>query len=455
MSVKRQAGETSLKVYLLEDDAKTPRKGKGGEQNLVELISELKIVESISSPTIRAEMAMFDATDFINTLHGNDYWKIVLEAGDVQHQYILQCYEISSRLREEKKEAYVINLVSTEFIYNETINIFGAMKPIDGGVHVKNILKDGENKGLNTGKNVYIEKAKKFRYTAVNWRPFDAINFIASKVTRSGSTGDTPQGAFVFFENAKGFHFKSIDQLIEDIVDNKQKPTYVYGQKSIEDNPLKNQFLIDKVSYPTSYNSLKQLRQGAWSGYIMGIDPTTLRESFLPTRSKFVTARTDTYQYTKIFKSMSILEKGGNMPIDTSNSLMKDLLNRPKRIKYQVLPTHLFDKPKTQAVAQWASEKAGTYQGKFLNDYMDVASYNYVRKKSLESIQLVIEVPGNLGLYAGEGVKVEIPRMLAKGKKVELDKMYSGNYLIGGVVHTYKVTNTQTTLHLLKDSIKV
>ncbi len=146
MSVKRQAGETSLKVYLLEDDAKTPRKGKGGEQNLVELISELKIVESISSPTIRAEMAMFDATDFINTLHGNDYWKIVLEAGDVQHQYILQCYEISSRLREEKKEAYVINLVSTEFIYNETINIFGAMKPIDGGVHVKNILKDGEKR---------------------------------------------------------------------------------------------------------------------------------------------------------------------------------------------------------------------------------------------------------------------------------------------------------------------
>ena len=163
MAIKRQAGETTLKVFLLEDDAKTPRTGSGGEKNLVELVSELKIIESISSPTIRAELSIFDATDFINTLHGNDYWKIELEAGEIKQTYIMQCYEINSRLREEKKEAYVINLVSTEFIYNETINIFGAKKPKDAAVHIKEIVKEDGGKGLASGKKLFSEATKKFR----------------------------------------------------------------------------------------------------------------------------------------------------------------------------------------------------------------------------------------------------------------------------------------------------
>ena len=86
---------------------------------------------------------------------------------------------------------------------------------------------------------------------------------------------------------------------------------------------------------------------------------------------------------------------------------------------------------------------------------MDTTKYNFLRKKALEAIQLQIEVPGNLQLHAGEGIKVELPRMMAKNDKIELDKMYSGTYMIGGVVHHYKVTNLQTSLHLLKDSIKV
>ena len=252
-------------------------------------------------------------------------------------------------------------------------------------------------------------------------------------------------------------------EMIEDSNANKDtKPTYVYGQKSIEDNPLKNQYLIDKVSYPTSFNALKSLRMGAWSGYIMGLDPTSLGESRLPTKSTKVAAKTSWYGYEKMFKGMSKLEKGGNIPIDIKSSSIKSLINRPKRIKYKVLPTHLYDLPSgtsgkgsTRKFKQWENTNTLKSQGKNLDHHMETAAYNFLRKKAIEAIQLQIEVPGNLGLYAGEGIKVEIPRMLAKGSKVELDKMYSGNYLIGGVVHTYKTTNTQTTLHLLKDSIKV
>ena len=443
MSYLNQAGDTSASICLLEPGTLTKRRSGDGAWNLSELVSEIKITESISSPTIRGELTVFDATDFINTLHGNDMWKIDLTAGGVKYEYILQCYEISARVRQEKKEAYIINLVSPEFIINETKNVFGAFKPQDGSLHVKEILEEE----FSNKKKLYLETTKKVRFTAPNWRPFDTINYIASHVVRSSSTGDVEQGAFAFFETARGFNFKSLDQMIEDITSNGEKPTYVYGPKSLADDALKNSYLIDRVTFPTSFNALKNLRQGTWSGYVMGLDPSSLAESQLPTKDKRVQASTSYYSIENMFKHMSHLEKKGNMPLDTGNSAIRSIVTAPKRIKYKVLPIHLWDLPKGQ--------NQTLPQGKTLEKTMDTTKYNFLRKKALEAIQLQIEVPGNLQLHAGEGIKVELPRMMAKNDKIELDKMYSGTYMIGGVVHHYKVTNLQTSLHLLKDSIKV
>ena len=54
-------------------------------------------------PAIFAEVAIFDATDYINTLLGNEYWRLDLEAFGTQITYILQCYEIGSRSKQGRK----------------------------------------------------------------------------------------------------------------------------------------------------------------------------------------------------------------------------------------------------------------------------------------------------------------------------------------------------------------
>jgi len=444
MAKLQKSGQTALKAYLLDGNGQI-RTAKDGARDLVELISEIKIVESISMPAIFAEVAIFDATDFINTLLGNEYWRLDLEAFGTQITYILQCYEIGSRSKQEKKDAYILRMVSPAFITNEITNTFGAYDQQDAAFHVKEILGEVTTLGGKSGKIFDAEPANKMRFTAPNWRPFDAINFIASKATRSGGSADMAQGAYVFYENSKGYHFKTLDKLIENAV-SQDKPTYVYGQKSVSDDPGRNQYLINRLTFPKSYNSIENLRQGSWSGYVIGLDPSTLGESVLPTKNKKVTAETGYYNIENTFKQFSTLEKGGKLPIDTKDPVISGMINNPKRVHYRVLPTHLWDTP---------SSGGTSTKSRNLNYYLDTASYNFLRKKSLEAIQLQIEVPGNLALTAGEGVKVEIPRMQAKRKKVELDKMYSGTYLIGGVTHTYKVSQLQTTLHLLRDSIKV
>ncbi len=440
-----KSGQTALAAFLLDGNGKI-RTAKDGSRDLVELISNIKITESISSPTMYAEVAVFDATDFINTLIGNEFWRIDLESGGYNITYIFQCYEITARVKAEKKESYVLKLCSPAFVNNEVTNTFGAFESLDASVHVKKILETVTTLGGKKGGKFDAEPANKMRFTSPNWRPYDAINYIASKATRSGGTSDNPQGAYVFYENALGFHFKTIDKMIEDARD-QEKPTYVYGQKALSDNPSKNNFLISKLSFPHSFNSIRNLRQGTWSGYIIGLDPSTFGESVLPTKNKKVTAQTGYYNIENTFKRMSKLEKGGRLPIDTNNPEIKKLINNPKRVHYRAIPTHLWDSAKSDGSAVPGSRN--------LNSYLDTAAYNFLRKKSLEAIQLEITVPGNLNLFAGTGVAVQIPRMQVKRKKTELDKVYSGTYLIGGVTHNYKVSELQTTLHLLKDSIKV
>lgn len=440
----QKSGQTALAAFLLDSNGQI-RTAKDGSRNIVELISSLKIVESISSPTVYAEISIFDATDFINTLIGNEYWRIDLESGGYNITYVFQCYEITARVKSEKKEAYVLKLVSPAFINNEVTNVFGSYAPTDAAAHVKKILGMVTTLGGKGGAKLDAESANKLRFTSPNWRPFDAINFIASKATRSGGSSDNPQGAYIFYENALGYHFKTIDKLIEDARD-QEKPTYVYGQKALSDNPSKNNFLISKLSFPHSFNSIRNLRQGTWSGYIIGLDPSTFGESVLPTKNKKVTAQTGYYTIENTFKRMSKLEKGGKLPIDVNNPEIKKLINNPKRVHYRALPTHLWDSTKSDGSSTGSRN---------LNNYLDTASYNYLRKKSLEAIQLEITVPGNLNLFAGTGVNVQIPRMQVKRKKAELDKVYSGTYLIGGVTHNYRVSELLTTLHLLKDSIKV
>ena len=446
MAQQQKSGQTSLKAFILDSNGQI-RKGKDGSSNLVELVSSLKITESISSPTIHAEMSIFDATDFINTLIGNEFWRLDLEAQGVQISYIFQCYEITARVKSEKKEAYVLKLVSPAFVNNEITNVFGAFESNDASTHVKKILEKVTNLNSKNGKKFFGEAGNKLRFTSPNWRPFDAINFIASKATRSGGTSDNPQGAYVFFETSMGYHFKTLDKLVEDARDQDNKFVYVYGQKSTDDNPVRNNFLITSLTFPNSFNSIKNLRQGTWSGYVIGLDPSTFGESVLPTKNPKVTAQTAYYTIENTFKRMSKLEKGGKLPIDLKDPEIKKLINNPKRVHYRALPTHLWDAAGTDSKAKPKSRN--------LNSYLDTAAYNFLRKKALEAIQLQITVPGNMKINAGDGIKVEIPRMQVKRKKAELDKVYSGTYLVGGIEHYYRVSEMKSTLHLLKDSIKV
>ena len=76
-----------------------------------------------------------------------------------------------------------------------------------------------------------------------------------------------------------------------------------------------------------------------------------------------------------------------------------------------------------------------------------------MRIESIRNIQLVITVPGNLDLYVGCGIDVQIPATFKAGRKTQIDKKYSGKYMISKVKHSTTGHILETELRLMKDSV--
>ena len=65
---------------------------------------------------------------------------------------------------------------------------------------------------MNCKKGLVCETTKgNKKYVMPNLRPFDCINLI-----REGALSDTDIGGYLFFENHRGFHFRTFLSLLED-----------------------------------------------------------------------------------------------------------------------------------------------------------------------------------------------------------------------------------------------
>ena len=100
-----------------------------------------------------------------------------------------------------------------------------------------------------------------------------------------------------------------------------------------------------------------------------------------------------------------------------------------------------------------ASENNPTNGTRSDDDYMAVAEYAAARYTLFKTIQLNIEVPGNVGLVAGSLIKLIIPGSRQKGANVKQDKKFSGLYVIAGLKHIYKRSGITTSLELVRDSL--
>jgi len=455
MTIERQnPGDVVLSVSLYRDGERL--ENDDGEFELKEFIRGFEVYESINSATLESKIIIEDSAGLINALTGTELFRIQVKGSIIDRTFYMRSYNIESRSRTNQgSDVYIINLVTDEFIKNEATNIFGNTRTIfsnntETSQIVSTILKD--NRFLGTRKKIFAEETlNKQEFVAPNWRPFDAIYWMAERSIRKSQSGGILQNAFAFYENAMGYHYKSIDQMIEDVTNMTEdgdtnfttgKPKlyrYNYAPKSVESDQSSDQFKISTIVFPNEKNYLMGLRHGAWSGYSIGFDPNTITQSKM---GESTDMSVDAYYYTlkDSWSKMSHLNKGQKNPISSMDETVQELINYPKRVRYSMLPNQIFD-PKYQNNPQ-----------KNYENLVELQAYQWMRIESLKNVKLQITIPGNLDLYAGAGIEIIIPSSQKSGEKTKIDERYSGRYLIASLTHSTTGATMKTELFLMKDS---
>ncbi len=479
-TVSTKGSVKGSQIADLEVELSIYRNGKrveiGDAWNFVEFLNGFSIVESITNASIQASFALTDSAGMSSVLTGSEQWKFLIKTDTIDRVYFFRTYEIVDRARTNQlSDIFIVNAASDEFLKNETVNVFGHSEVLFGGrkdvtkktsysstesgtkaeAIVKRLLnsKDyiGSPKKVFTDQN---ESINNHQFISTNWRPFDLIYWLGQRTIRKGKGKTTFQNAYAFFENAFGYHFKSVDGMIDRANDQRfDKKTnfstgepalykYTYKPKSAGGNE-EDPFNINTIVFPNERSYLMGLRHGSWAGYSIGFDPTTLGNSKVGTDVSQDISN-DTYRYSnqKMWKNMSHLGKTKDLnPIKLMDKGVQNLLDYPKRVRYTALPNQVFDK-------KFANNPQKNYE-----QLVELQAYQYLRLESLKSIRLSIGVPGNLDLYAGASIEIELPSGEQVGTETVIDRKYSGRYLIIGCEHQSTGETFTTKLALCKDSL--
>ena len=142
-------------------------------------------------------------------------------------------------------------------------------------------------KYLKTTKNVFAEETvSQHSFIIPNWRPLDTIYWIAERSIRKSAKGNQLQNGFMFYENALGYNFKSIDNIIDGINNQQRSKLLKDRQTKIISIFISTKkyfkiliLILNGISFPEEANKVRALRNGNLAGYSVGFDPVDISGS--------------------------------------------------------------------------------------------------------------------------------------------------------------------------------
>tara|TARA_B100001094_G_scaffold195009_2_gene189024 strand:+ start:2974 stop:4233 length:1260 start_codon:yes stop_codon:yes gene_type:complete len=311
---------------------------------------------------------------------------------------------ITNVLVSKKSESFSLNLTSRESLTNETSRV-GKRYPTSSKISesVKDIIKNY----LPTNKKVFCDPTQNTYGFIGNMRkPFTTLLWLASKSVPEGENKDS--AGYLFYETKSGFHFKSVDSLI----DKEHKAEYIHTEVMASEPA--NDFKILKYATDRSDDILGKLQRGSYCSHRIFFNPLT-------------------FNYTDPAKGKFGLEdyKGKSMGEEYSS----DFAQVPSRFI-----TAVMDIGTLEDSDRFKSENA---------DPMLYQSQELVRYNSIFSKELSMTIPSNTNLEVGDLIECSFVR---SSDEDALDTEQSGLYMIAALCHHFDTSGSYTVLNLIKDT---
>ena len=329
----------------------------------------------------------------------------------------LNVNKVTPITKDTQKEDVLLSLTSEEFIRNEE-RTASVVKRYDGKIseNIEKIITDN----LKTEKELFIqETSNNYNFIGNTRKPLYVINWLAKKSVPSvdGKFGDT--AGYMFFENADGLHFRSIDSLFAQ----EHIKSYVYGGQP--ESSLAYDGEIVNLFADNRFVANEKLRMGIYKTRLVTFNPLNC-------------------EYKIIEQDASETEEGTSRAGRELPTLNKKFSSAATRTTYFIKDTGTLPTGGVDEQVKKNDQEIFEVE-RILNQA--VKRYGQFATGSVE-----IDIAPDFSLRAGQTIFIDTSSGDNEGDQ-ETDKQIGGKYLIGSLKHVIRQGKGQTRLGLIRDSV--
>lgn len=385
---------------------------EGKVLDITPIFTKIEIEEDIFSSTLMGRISIVESSDFQQNfpLIGEESLiiKYRTHSGMKHKELKFYCYSMTDKLPIGQKMGYVLHFASEEYITSRTNRVNRSFKALSAEKIISTVLSDeaGSKKPIITSKT-----ADPITFIATNIYPFALISSIMSR-SKGAKHGDY---GFVFFESTDGFHFQSIDELID-----KTPIKYTLSNRAgtlQEEDTLHtvNAFQVDET-----HNVLSRMDDGTYGSEVLVFDPIKRKVT------------TKTFDYFNDEHYAMLNNTAGQSPSKRLHTSGFKFKAANKRIL--------------------VVDNGVRSEGRALR----LARMNWLNS----GFRMRIEIPGNSDLHVGDTINLVYPSHsgddIEKANKTE-DRFLSGKYLNISMMHIIEKSSTTKytcTCEVVRDSFE-
>ena len=259
----------------------------GAQLDITGLTGVINIYQDLDSAFVSGNLLFFDSIGATNRLPiiGNEFLEFKIrtpieaegdeEINATNHRF--QVYEKKSVKTSQNTQAVSLSFTSIESIRNERLRV---SKSLSGSyAEMVNTLVKGDKNLLNSKKDLFIDPTLgNFTFTFPNVRPIDGVRMV--QYMSEPVNFKTPH--YMFYENNRGFHFRTLESLYRESGDTtRNRPFVAYFDllsafnpsfttpDAYTDSPITKPY---SFSFNESYDTLTNTRRGLFGSTMYSHD---------------------------------------------------------------------------------------------------------------------------------------------------------------------------------------
>lgn len=439
MSDIKYAGEVELQELILISSS-------GTTIDLTELVININMYESVFSHAMSGNILIADTNNLAVNLPiiGQEYLRVKLNTPSLDEQSIdysenvFVVYKINKREAEGLMQVLELQFTSPEMLKSNRVRVSKSYTNT-----IDNIAEDllTNSKYVDSKKDLFIEPTSGIRRIVVpNLHPYDILRRLATESISKENT--SPH--YLFFENNRGLHFRSLQSLYAQGVNGK----YHAGEKASDEEAIGLTNAGESGALMQSIKRIINFSMGTNNDTLLNIKSGMLGSTIISHDIYNKSYDTKTFGYFDNFEDHDRISEN---PPYNDNPVDEDLNTLGNFTDARI---HLHSVPSDTDTQHYETDTSSyTYSSNRISDSLLSRQSRFAELRS--GIGITMEIHGNTTIAAGDMVDIQLPIAGIDHDDDKVDKYYSGTYLITDLRHVFtpRERTHEIIMTLAKDSI--